>query len=75
MYGNAPTFLRNLGSTIRERRHALKWTQAELAERCQFHRSFVGQVEAGVRNLTILNLRSIAKVLRVPLGELADGLG
>jgi transcriptional regulator with XRE-family HTH domain len=67
-------FLRELGYRLRERRQARHWTQAQLAERCQLHRTFIGSVERGVRNVSVLNLRLIAKVLRVPLGELLAGL-
>ena len=45
-------------------------TQAELGERCALHRTFIGSVERGERNLTILNLRLIARALRVALAEL-----
>ena len=63
-------FLRSLGFRIRERRTERKLTQAELADRCGLHRTFIGSVERGERNLSILNLRIIAKALRVPFVEL-----
>ena len=66
-------FLRELGYRIRERRLAHKWTQAQLAEKCALHRTFIGSVERGERNLSILNLRLIARLLRVPLAHLLDG--
>jgi transcriptional regulator with XRE-family HTH domain len=67
-------FLRDLGYRIREYRLARDWTQAELADKCQLHRTFIGSVERGERNLSILNLRLIAEVLRVSLVELFHGL-
>jgi transcriptional regulator with XRE-family HTH domain len=67
-------FLQSLGFRIRERRLAKKWSQAELAERCQLHRTFIGSVERGERNISVLNLRLLAKVLRVPPGALMEGL-
>lgn len=67
-------FLRELGYRIRERRHARGWTQAQLAEKCALHRTFIGSVERGERNLAILNLRLIARLLRVSLAQLLDGL-
>jgi transcriptional regulator with XRE-family HTH domain len=67
-------FLRDLGFRIREHRQTRKWTQAVLAERCQLHRTFIGSVERGERNLSVLNLRRRARVLRVPLAVLVDGL-
>jgi transcriptional regulator with XRE-family HTH domain len=63
-------FLRELGDRIRERRTALKLTQEELGERCGLHRTFIGSVERGERNVAILNLWQIARTLRVPLAEL-----
>jgi transcriptional regulator with XRE-family HTH domain len=63
-------FLRELGERLREHRRVRKWTQAELGRRCALHRTFIGSVERGERNLSLLNLRHLAKVLRVPLAEL-----
>jgi transcriptional regulator with XRE-family HTH domain len=56
------------------RREDRGWTQAHLAERCELHRTFIGSVERGERNVSILNLRLIPQVLRVPLSELLQGL-
>jgi len=67
-------FLRDLGLRLRQHRLARNWTQAELAQRCELHRTFIGSVERGERNLSILNLRLIAKVLRVPLADLLAAL-
>ena len=63
-------FLRGLGDRLRDQRATKGLTQAQLAEQCDLHRTFIGSVERGERNLSILNLRLIAKVLRVPLAEL-----
>lgn len=59
-------FLERVGFRIRERRTALKLTQAQLAALCGLHRTFIGAVERGERNVAILNLRKIATALRVP---------
>jgi transcriptional regulator with XRE-family HTH domain len=63
-------FLRGLGLRLRRYREDRGWTQAELAQRCDLHRTFIGSVERGERNVSILNLRLIARVLRVGLHEL-----
>jgi transcriptional regulator with XRE-family HTH domain len=63
-------FLRQIGYRIREIRTARKLTQADLAEKCGLHRTFIGSVERGERNISILNLRLIARVLRAELAEL-----
>ena len=67
-------FLQNLGFRLRDLRQAKNLTQAELGEQCGLHRTFIGSVERGERNLSVLNLRRIAKVLRVRLADLFDGV-
>jgi transcriptional regulator with XRE-family HTH domain len=67
-------FLRELGDRLRERRQACGLTQEELAVRCRLHRTFVGSVERGERNVSILNLRIIAKALRLVVADLTKDL-
>jgi transcriptional regulator with XRE-family HTH domain len=50
------------------------WTQEPLVERMNLHRTFIGSVECGERNVAILSLRIMANVLRVPLVDLFDEL-
>jgi transcriptional regulator with XRE-family HTH domain len=68
----APHFLDGLGDRLRQLRQARNLTQAQLAEQCGLHRTFIGSVERGERNVSILNLRLIAGVLRVKLADLFD---
>ena len=63
-------FLRDLGHRLRKRREDRRLTQAELADQCKLHRTFSDSVERGERNVSILNLRTIAKALRLGLAEL-----
>jgi len=63
-------FLKKLGA--RKRRLARGFSQLELGRKCELHRTFVGSVERGERNLSILNLRLIARALRARLRELLD---
>lgn len=67
---NDQTFLRQIGDRIRDLRTDRKMTQAQLGEACELHRTFIGSVERGERNVAILSLRRIAKALRVPISEL-----
>ena len=63
-------FLQTLGQHLRRQREGRGLTQAPLAQRCGLHRTFVGSVERGERNVSLLNLRLIARVLRVKLADL-----
>ena len=65
-------FLQRLGSRLRELRTARRLTQAQLAEACGLHRTFIGSVERGERNLAVLSLRRVARALRAPMADLFD---
>ena len=66
-------YLERVGFRVRERRQAAGLTQAQLADRCGLHRTFIGSVERGERNVALLSLRRIAQALRVsPVELLAD---
>jgi len=66
-------FLKKLGARIRDQRMARGFSQLELGRKCELHRTFIGSVERGERNASTLNLRLIARTLRVRLSELLDG--
>ena len=63
-----------VGKRIRELRTKRKWSQEEFADLCNLHRTYIGSVERGERNLTIESLHTIAKTLRVSLSELLRGM-
>ncbi|MBZ5667572.1 MAG: helix-turn-helix transcriptional regulator [Acidobacteriia bacterium] len=56
---------RNLATNIRRHRQAQGWSQEELAERCGVHRTYIGSVERGERNVTLQTLEKIARALEV----------
>jgi transcriptional regulator with XRE-family HTH domain len=64
----------SLGERVRERREAQGLSQEALAERCEVHWTFLGQVERGRRNLNLQNLLKLAAGLGVDPGELVSGL-
>ena len=65
-------FLQRLGDRLRKQREVRGLTQQQLGDQCELHRTFVGSVERGERNVAILNLRKMAQALRVKLAELLD---
>ena len=62
--------LRTVGNTVREMRLAKGWSQEELSFNCGLHRTYVGAVERGERNLTLLSLQKIADALGLPMTAL-----
>ncbi len=61
-----------LARRIRELRTERKWSQEDLAEACGLHRTYVGDVERGERNVSVDNIEKIAKALEVPVSELFE---
>jgi len=60
----------SVGKRIRLLRKSRRWTQEELGERARLHPTYIGGIERGERNPTLLNLHRIAKALQVPFDEL-----
>ena len=54
-----------LGQNLRRRRKSLKLTQEAFAQRCGLHRTYVGAIERGERNITLSTLASIAAALNI----------
>jgi transcriptional regulator with XRE-family HTH domain len=68
-----PITLGDVGDAIRARRLELHLTQEGLALAAGIDRSYIGQLETGRRNLSLLNLFVIADALTVaPSTLLAD---
>jgi transcriptional regulator with XRE-family HTH domain len=59
-----------LGKRIYELRAAKQWSQEEFAHISGFHRTYIGQIERGEKNISFSNLVKIAGVLGVTLSEL-----
>ena len=62
--------LRQFGENLRRLRKAKGLSQEELAFEAQLDRSFVGQVERGERNLSLLNILRLAQALGLPPEQL-----
>jgi transcriptional regulator with XRE-family HTH domain len=61
---------RMLAANVRGFRHAKRLSQEELAERCGLHRTYIGSVERGERNVTLSTLETLALALDVSIIEL-----
>ena len=64
--------LRQLGEYLRSVREKKGWSQEDLAYECGLHRTYVGSVERGEYNVTLLTLRRITDTLGI---SLADAVG
>jgi len=61
---------KKFGSRVRQLRLDKGWSQEELAARAKRHWTYVGGVERGERNPTLLVIAALAKALGVNISEL-----
>jgi len=61
---------RILAANVRGFRHTKKLSQEELADLCGLHRTYIGSVERGERNVTLSTLETLAAALDVSVIEL-----
>lgn len=63
-----------LGKRIRSFRVQLALSQERLAELSELHRTYIGAVERGERNISFKNILRIAKALKTTPSELLLGI-
>lgn len=61
---------KRIGIAIRLKRSELGWSQEQLAFECGLHRTYIGAVERGEKNLTLKNLVKIAASMKSTASEL-----
>lgn len=62
--------LLSLGEIIREKRKALGYSQEGFADLVGLHRTYIGSVERGEKNISFINLYKIAEKLQTSLSDL-----
>lgn len=62
--------LKTFGKTVQNLRKGLGLSQAELAYRAGFHRTYIGMIERAERNITLSNLKRLADALEVEIKDL-----
>ena len=65
--------LKQFGENLRRLRKEKSLSQEQLAFEAQLDRSFVGQVERGERNLSLLSILRLADALKIPPEKLFSG--
>ncbi len=64
--------LRRLGLRIRRLREKANISQEALGQIAGLHRTYIGAIERGERNPSVLSLRKLQTHLKVTLGDLFD---
>lgn len=64
--------LKLFGAHVRAIRLELSFSQEELADRCGLDRTYIGGIERGERNVSLLNILKISGALGVPPRDLFE---
>ena len=70
----ADPVLRKFGQSVAKLRRAMELSQEALAEKSDLDRTYLSDIERGVRNPGIKNVSRIAKALDVTTAELCKGV-
>lgn len=67
--------IKSLGKVIRSKRKALGFSQESFADACELHRTYIGSIERGERNVSLENICKIAATLGIRPSELFKDAG
>jgi transcriptional regulator with XRE-family HTH domain len=62
--------LKTFGTNVQKIRKQKGLSQEELAKKCRLHRTYIGGIERGERNVSLINLKKIATALGVKIDDL-----
>lgn len=62
--------LMRFAKRVREERKKLKLSQEEFAAKAGFHRTYIGMIERGERNITLSNIEKLSKALKISISGL-----
>ncbi|MBX2976816.1 MAG: helix-turn-helix transcriptional regulator [Ignavibacteriaceae bacterium] len=64
------SILNKFGKRLKELRTQQGLTQEQFARKCGLHKNYIGMVERGERNPSLINIEIIAKGLGISISEL-----
>jgi len=60
------------GEKIKKLRLEKNWSQEALAEKTGFHRTYIGMIERGERNLSLKNIETFANTFEIKISQLLE---
>ena len=61
-----------VGQRVKQFRASKGWSQEALGEKAKLHRTYIGSIERGERNISLINLERIALALGVQIAILIN---
>jgi DNA-binding XRE family transcriptional regulator len=62
------------GKKVRSARKEKKFSQEELASRADLHRTYIGMIERGEKNITLINILRISRALNISASNLLESI-
>ncbi len=62
------------GRAVRNLRMSKGLSQEKLADLASIHRTYIGDVERGARNISLVNMTRVARALGLPLSRLIQDM-
>lgn len=63
---------KDFGDGVRKRRKEIGLSQEDLADTAGLHRTYIGAIERGERNVSLINIVKLARALRVKAAVLLE---
>jgi transcriptional regulator with XRE-family HTH domain len=64
------SILKRFGGNVKKLRKQRGWSQEDLSNKSNLHRTYIGSIEKGGRNVSLINIEKLARALKVKLSEL-----
>ncbi len=62
------------GNAVREYRKKAGLSQEALAEKSGLHRTYISDIERGDRNVSLVNIRRLAKAMKIKVSDLVKAV-
>lgn len=60
------------GNCVRHFRKLQNLSQEELSYKANLHRTYIGMIERGEKNITLINIEKISQALNININDLLD---
>ncbi len=70
MVNDSLNILHRFGGKVKTLRKESNFSQEKLAEISSLHRTYIGMIERGERNISLKNIEKLSKALNVSISEL-----
>lgn len=67
---NDTVYLRKFGSVVRKIRLSKELSQEALGSKAGLHRTYIGSIERGEQNISLINIKKLSKALGIRMSDI-----